>query len=127
MVKTLVMLSLLFIANVATAATSLTSQKEVTAAFAKHRPMVIMFTAEWCGWCKITKPEYAEAEQILNGKVDFYTIDLDQANLKMSKQLSGIPAFVVGKSEKDIRSAKSLKSGFMKADQIVKYILKYTN
>jgi|ERR1051325_1028252 thiol-disulfide isomerase/thioredoxin len=109
------------------AATPLTSAAEVKAAFAKGRPMVIMFSAEWCPACKWTKPQYLEAEKQFAGKVDFYTMDTDKIGLKMKKQFSGIPAFVAGHNEKEIRSGKSLMEGGMPVFEIVKYVKQWTN
>lgn len=112
------------------AVTPLTDQKDINAAFAKHRPMVIMFTATWCPACRLTLPQYVEAEKTLKNKVDFYVIDADNTNLvinlKMKRDFTGIPAFVCGKTAKDIRSAKSLRQGGMPAEGIIDYVNKWT-
>jgi len=119
------LLALLTLTTSAQASTQLNSAEDVAKAFAKHRPMVILFHAEWCSWCKKEEPEYAKAEQELKGQVDFYVIDIDHIKLKMTRQVGGIPAFVCGSSEKSIRSGKTINDGYQDAKRIVAYI-KYT-
>ena len=120
----LVLLLMAFVAITANAATPLNNQAEVNAAFAKHRPMVIMFSAAWCPACRLTYPQYLEAEKTFKGKVDFYYMDSDKISLKMARQYGGIPAFVCGKTEREIRSAKSLIEGGMPAEGIIDYVNK---
>lgn len=108
------------------AATELSSQKKVNTAFAKHRPMIIMFYTTWCPACKATKPAYIKAEKILAGKVDFYLMNVEIGELKMREEIDSIPSFVAGVDREDIRSARSLKSGSMSVKQILQYIRKYT-
>lgn len=122
----MISLFLLVFATIANAATPLTTQEQVNAAFAKHRPMVIMFSAVWCPACRLTYPQYIEAEKSFKGKVDFYYMDSDKISLKMKRQYSGIPAFVCGKTEKEIRSGKSLTEGGMPAEGIIDYVKKCT-
>lgn len=116
----------MFITLNAQAYTELHSQKEVDAAFAKGRPMVILFATTWCPPCIATKPEFAAAEKEMPG-VDFYLMDADTISLKMDRQYDGIPAFVAGKNEKEIRSAKSLDIGGKDKKEILEYVKKWTN
>lgn len=120
------MLFALFIATMsAHAATPLNNAEDIAKAFAKHRPMVILFHAEWCSWCKKMGPEYAKAEEELKDQVDFYIMDVDKVQLKMTKQYQGIPAMVCGDNEAFIRTGRSINDGYIPAEQIVTY-LKYT-
>ena len=121
--KTLILMVLLsFIPVQALAAEVLRTPEQVKAAFAKGRPMVIMFYADWCPACRSTKPNYLKAEEKLAGKVDFYLMDSDKLRLRMAKDFDGIPAFVAGTSEKDIRSGRTLEVGGMSTEAIVKYV-----
>ena len=114
------------IAYGATGVVELNTKGDVAAAFARHRPMVIMFHATWCPACEATMPEFLKAAQVLGDKVDFYVMDVDKIMLRMKKQPEGIPAFVAGTSERSIRSSKSLSEGGMKCDDIVEYVKKNT-
>lgn len=123
--KTLMIL-LSLVTSTVFAAEKLENPEQVKAAFAKGRPMVIMFYADWCPACQSTKPRYAEAEKALAGKVDFYLMDSDKIRLRMAKDFDGIPAFVAGTSEKDIRSARTLETGGMSTKDLIKYVTKST-
>lgn len=124
--KILLSVLMMFVATAASAAEELTSKEAVAAAFAKGRPMIIMFYTTWCGACKVTQPEFAKAEKELAGKVDFYLMDADKLRLKMKKDFDSIPSFVAGSTEKAVRSARSLSSGSMKAAAIKAYVLRFT-
>lgn len=119
------LLTLLLSANIAHAATALTTKAELDAALAKHRPMVVMFHAAWCGWCKKEEPEYAKAEKAFDGKVDFYVVDIDKVETH-GFIIGGIPAFVAGKTKGDILRNDHLVEGYMTAEQLIAYIKKYT-
>lgn len=124
--KTILSLLALLMSVASFAAEKLETPDQVKAAFAKNRPMVIMFYADWCPACKSAKPSYAKAEKALAGKVDFYLMDSDKIRLRMAKDFEGIPAFIAGTSEKDLRSGKSLVEGAMPADEMIRYIKKNT-
>ena len=113
----------------ATAAEQLKSHADVKKALAKHRPMIVMMHAEWCPPCRATVPEYLKAEKKFAGKVDFYFMDADHIMFKLNtKEVypRGIPAFVAGCSEKDMRSGKSLSEGGMSEADIEAYVTKFT-
>ncbi len=59
-----------------------TNAEELLAA--QDRPLVIDFSATWCGPCKMFAPVFHEVAEEMTGKVDFYTVDVDQ-----SPQLAG--------------------------------------
>ena len=114
---------MLLISSLAFAAQPLESKEQVAAAFANGRPMVILFSAEWCGACKMIKPEFLKAEKALEGKVDFYTMDVDKLRLRTEAEWPGaIPTMLSGTSEADVRSGKSYMTGFREASEIIKYV-----
>ena len=107
-------------------ATELRTKTDVAKAFAKHRPMVIMFYTDWCPSCKVTKPEYFKTEKKFPN-VDFYLMNVDKIALRMDVESHYIPSFVAGTNEKDIRSGRSLMDGISHAKMtLTEYVRKYT-
>jgi len=56
------------------------------------------FSAEWCGPCKIQDPILEELEEKFKGQVEFKKIDVD-ANMDMSSKynISAVPTLVLEK------------------------------
>ena len=56
------------------------------------------FSAEWCGPCKIQDPIIEELEEKFKGQVEFKKIDVD-ANMDMSSKynISAVPTLVLEK------------------------------
>lgn len=51
-----------------------------------ERPAIVDFNATWCGPCRRLGPILEELAAELEGKVDFYSIDVDQ-NRELAKRL----------------------------------------
>ena len=118
--KAILILALSLITTYAHAATPLTNRDEVAVALSKHRPMAIMFHAKWCGWCKKEEPEFAKAEQELKGKVDFYTVDIDQ--VKTGPGIKGVPTIVVLETKDKVGKTTISPGGYMDAAKIIDFI-----
>ena len=66
----------------------------------KKNPLLVKFTAEWCGPCKMIQPHlenFLNANK--NAKFDFLELDVDDnfdvfAFMKSKKMVSGIPAML---------------------------------
>ena len=72
---------------------------------AKNSDMaVIDFSAEWCGPCCMLAPIMEELSDELDGKVDFYNVNVD-ANpaLAMEYGISSIPAIILMKNGKVVK------------------------
>jgi thioredoxin 1/putative thioredoxin len=59
-------------------------------------PVLIEFSAEWCGPCKVVAPELEALSKELDGKAKILTIDIDRSPL-IARELGvqSVPTFVV--------------------------------
>jgi thioredoxin 1 len=70
---------------------------------ATGRPLVVLFTADWCQPCKAVKLAMAKFEGKYAAQIGFYKVSTDECQeLCGEQQISGIPTlmFVVGGEEK---------------------------
>lgn len=58
----------------------------------KKQPVIVDFTAAWCGPCKLMKPLVNKISEEYDGKVKVYFFDIDQ-NRARAKELgvTGLP------------------------------------
>lgn len=80
-----------------------------------EQPVVIDFSAEWCGPCQMLKPELEKFAGKVNGKVRVLKIDVDKNQALAAKyQVQGVPTLMLfDKGEMLWR-----QSGYMTADQL---------
>ena len=126
------LLTLAFAVNAAMGAEVLHDANDTAKAFAQGKPMVVMFHATWCGFCKKAMPEYLKAEKAFEGKVNFYLVDIDESakgilpTIEVRAHIGGIPAFIAGTDEKQVTSGNSVFEGYMDAEQIKGYVRAHT-
>ncbi len=59
-------------------------------------PVLVEFTAVWCGPCKMLEPIVKQLAQDWNGKVKVVKLDVDDnANLAMEYQVMGVPTLIL--------------------------------
>jgi thioredoxin 1/putative thioredoxin len=59
-------------------------------------PVLVEFSAEWCGPCKLVAPELAALSNELGDKAKIVTIDIDRSpNLSRQLGVQSVPTFVV--------------------------------
>ena len=64
-------------------------------AFKGQRPAIVDFNAVWCGPCRKMAPILEQLAQEFNGKVDFYSLDVDKnKELATALGVRGIPFII---------------------------------
>ena len=60
-----------------------------------EKPVLVEFSASWCGPCKAMEPILEEAEQLYADRVKFCKIDAEQnPKLAQALEIHGLPALV---------------------------------
>ncbi|MCU0486232.1 MAG: thioredoxin [Anaerolineales bacterium] len=85
-----------------------------------HQPVLVDFTAVWCGPCKMLDPIVKQLAQEWDGKVKVVKVDVDDnQDLAMNYNIMGVPTlmlFVKGKLAHRI-------SGYQPKDKILRQFL----
>lgn len=81
------------------------------------RISVVDFSADWCGPCKMIHPVLEKLSDQMKGKVDFYTVDVDESQQEANTfGIRGVPTMIIFLNGREIdrmvgfRDANSLKS-----------------
>ena len=65
-----------------------------------EKPVLVEFSASWCGPCKAMEPILEEVEQLYADRVKFCKIDAEQnPKLAQALEIHGLPAFVLVKQD----------------------------
>ena len=60
------------------------------------KPVLVEFGAPWCGPCRLLEPVLEELAGEYQDRVDFYTVDVDQApQLAMDQSVMGVPTVML--------------------------------
>jgi thioredoxin 1 len=60
------------------------------------RPVLVEFGATWCGPCRMLEPVLVELAGDYGDRVDFYTVDVDQApQLAMNLGVMSVPTVIL--------------------------------
>jgi len=78
-----------------------------TTVLASKKPVVVDFTAAWCGACQVFKPVFHELAGELKDSHTFVTIDIDKAET-IAKEfgITGIPTVLFFKDGNELKDAR---------------------
>ncbi len=84
-----------------------------------NKPVLIDFTAEWCGPCKMMKPILAELRQRMGDKIRILKIDIDRSPVVSDAfNIQSVPTLMLIQK----RNILWRQSGVMQANQLEKII-----
>ena len=76
---------------------------DVTKALATGRPVLLEFSATWCGPCQMVAPDVESLAREVAGRAEVVKVDVDEQRELASKySVRSIPCFVVVKGGREV-------------------------
>lgn len=91
------------------------------------KPVLVDFTAAWCGPCKMMAPVLEEVKRQIGDDASIVKIDIDvNRQVAMSMGITGVPTFVLFKNGKEIWRHVGMISGHQLLNQLKQHAVKTT-
>ena len=86
-------------------------------------PVLIDFSADWCGPCKMLAPVLKQVKEALGDKIKIIKIDVDKNQMLASKyQVRGVPTMLLFKNGKQLWR----QSGVVQKEQLLNVVKTHT-
>ncbi|MBN1134835.1 MAG: thioredoxin family protein [Methanosarcinaceae archaeon] len=87
------------------------------------KPVLLDFSATWCGPCRMQQPIISKLEESFGDKVDFKEIDVDQNNELASKyDIMVVPTLVIEKDGIEVRRFTGVTRADVLSDELNKLL-----
>ena len=87
------------------------------------KPILMDFTATWCGPCRMQKPILEELEKKYKDKVEFRVIDVDENQQLASKYgIHAVPTLIIQKDEVEVKRFMGVTQGNVLALELDKIL-----
>jgi len=89
-----------------------------------EKPVLIDFSADWCGPCKMLAPILKQVKDSLGERITIIKIDVDKNQALASKyQVRGVPTMILYQNGKQLWR----QSGVLSKEEIIKIIVEKSN
>jgi thioredoxin 1 len=87
------------------------NDEQLNEAINNEKETLILFSADWCGPCKVLKPTIEKVEESLSGSYNFVKVDISDVEETTKRfNIKNIPTCVLTKAGKEIGRFSGVKT-----------------